>query len=301
MAEEGPLGPGSSPLALTAADGVRLRGALLPGAGRGTILLLQGRTEFCEKYAGVAQDFAARGFSVATLDWRGQGASARPVGHPRKGHVDDFAEFQRDLAALLAAAPVAAASGPRAMVAHSMGGAIGLRALLDGRLTVSAAVFCSPMWGLAQGRAVALAGRLMAGAAVALGFGRAYAPGGGDDSYAASDPEPNVLTADPARAAWLAALTRAQADKALGGPTFGWLRAAYAEMAALAPQRLRARAMVAVGGEEAVVSQPAIRARAARDGLALTEIAGGRHELFLETPARRAQLWAAIDGFLAAQ
>ena len=301
MAEPGPLGAGSSALALTASDGVRLRGAILPGGGRGVVLLLPGRTEFCEKYAGVAAECAARGFAVASLDWRGQGASARPVGHPRKGHVDDFCAFQRDLAALLAAGPVAAAPGPRVMVAHSMGGAIGLRALVDGRLTVSAAVFCAPMWGLAQGRAVALAGRLMAEAAVALGMARAYAPGGGDASYASTDPEPNVLTADPEQAAWLAALTRAHADKALGGPTFGWLRAAYREMAALAPLRLRAPAMAAVGGDEGVVSKAAIRARAARDGLPLTEIAGGRHELFIETPPRRARLWAAIDGFLADQ
>ncbi|PKP62749.1 MAG: alpha/beta hydrolase, partial [Alphaproteobacteria bacterium HGW-Alphaproteobacteria-8] len=132
---------------MTAHDGVRLRGAWLSGGSRGLVTLLQGRTEFCEKYAGVAADFAARGFDVATLDWRGQGASQRPVGHPRKGHVGDFAEFQRDLAALLASAPVAGHGGPRVMLAHSMGGAIGLRALTAGRLQVSAAVFCSPMWG----------------------------------------------------------------------------------------------------------------------------------------------------------
>ncbi len=295
---DAPLGPGSRALSLTASDGVRLRGAFLSGGARGLVLLLQGRTEFCEKYAGVAAAFAQRGFDVATLDWRGQGASQRPVGHPRKGHVDDFAEFQRDLAALLAAAPVAGHAGPRVMAAHSMGGAIGLRALIDGRAPVSAAIFCAPMWGLAQGRLAGLAGRALSAAAVALGMGRAYAPGGGDASYAASDPQPNVLTSDPDQAAWLAALTRAHADKALGGATLGWAHAAYREMAALAPLPLSVPSLVVAGGDEAVTSLRAMRARAARDGLRMVEIAGGRHELFFETPARRAQFWAAIDAFL---
>lgn len=299
---KGPLGEGSVALDLRAPDGVRLRGALLTrGDGRrGLALLLQGRTEFCEKYAETAAAIADRGFVVATLDWRGQGGSQRPVGHPRKGHVDDFAEYQRDLDALTNALS-GAHGAPRAMIAHSMGGAIGLRALVSGRLAGAAAVFCAPMWGLAQPWPVALAGRVLAEGAALARRGQAYAPGGGDASYAAGDPQPNVLTADRERAAWLARLTRDCADRALGGPTYGWLRAAYREMAALKPLRLSRPAMVAVGGDERVVSQLAIRARAARDGLTLVEVAGGRHELFLETPTRRAHLWAAIDAHLERQ
>lgn len=298
---EGPLGPGSHAVAFRAADGVALRGAFRPGGGRGLALLFQGRTEFLEKYAEVAGELAARGFAVASLDWRGQGGSARALTDPRKGHVADFAEFQRDVAALLAAPAVAALGPPRLLVAHSMGGAIALRALLRGALDPAAVVFCAPMWGLAQGRLVGAAGRALARAAVALGRGGAYAPGGGPVSYAETDPEPNVLTADPEQARRLGALTRAHADLALGGPTLGWLRAAYAEIDALAPLPLGRPAAVALGGEEGVVSQSAICARAARDGLTLTEIAGGRHELLFETPARRAALWAAIDACCAAR
>ena len=42
-----------------------------------------------------------RGLSVVSLDWRGQGLSDRLVEPRLKGHVGDFAEFQRDLDTLL--------------------------------------------------------------------------------------------------------------------------------------------------------------------------------------------------------
>ena len=46
--------PGSSVRRLTTEDGVALRMGFRPGAGRGIVLLFQGRTEFLEKYAEVA-------------------------------------------------------------------------------------------------------------------------------------------------------------------------------------------------------------------------------------------------------
>ena len=61
-----------------AGDGVRLRMAHWPAdAARGSVLLFPGRTEYVEKYAPVAAWLNAAGLSVLSLDWRGQGASAR--------------------------------------------------------------------------------------------------------------------------------------------------------------------------------------------------------------------------------
>ena len=47
-------------------------------------------------------ELIARGYSVATVDWRGQGLSDRLLADPRKGHVDDFASFDADLDAFMA-------------------------------------------------------------------------------------------------------------------------------------------------------------------------------------------------------
>ncbi len=262
-------------------------------------MLLQGRTEFLEKHAPVAQALAARGFAVASVDWRGQGGSARALPNPRKGHVETFAAYGLDLDALLSAPEIAAAAGPRLMVAHSMGGCVGLRALLRPDPGFAAAVFSAPMWGLAQGRALGRLARGLSRAAVALGLGGRYAPGGGDAPLTAQGFAGNPLTGDGDEFARIAALTAANPALALGGPTWAWVRAAYAEIDALAPARCPVPALVALGGAEGVVSPAAIRRRAARDGMRLVELPGARHEPLFEAPPLRARLWAEIDGFLA--
>jgi pimeloyl-ACP methyl ester carboxylesterase len=45
----------------------------------------------------VTRQLLARGFAAATIDWRGQGGSARQLKNPRKGDIDDFSLFERDL------------------------------------------------------------------------------------------------------------------------------------------------------------------------------------------------------------
>ncbi|MBU6474220.1 MAG: alpha/beta hydrolase, partial [Alphaproteobacteria bacterium] len=69
-------------------DGNRLRTAIFEAeAGRshrGVCVLLSGQTEFIEKYGEVIGELCARGFRVATLDWRGQGASRRALPDPLK-------------------------------------------------------------------------------------------------------------------------------------------------------------------------------------------------------------------------
>ena len=42
-------------------------------------VLLNGQTEFLEKYFEVIDELRGRGFAVAALDWRGQGGSGRLV------------------------------------------------------------------------------------------------------------------------------------------------------------------------------------------------------------------------------
>ena len=80
-------------------DGVSLRFARwAPPPGRkGTVCLFQGRAEFIEKYFETVRDLRARGFAVATLDWRGQGLSDRALRNSRKGYVRDFSRYDVDL------------------------------------------------------------------------------------------------------------------------------------------------------------------------------------------------------------
>ena len=103
--------PGDPPAAaraffVNAADGKRLRLALWPASepARGTLLLFPGRTEYLEKYHEAGADFAAAGWHVLGIDWRGQGLSDRLIADPRPGHVLDFAEYLQDVSALAGAA-----------------------------------------------------------------------------------------------------------------------------------------------------------------------------------------------------
>ncbi|HEX5665677.1 MAG TPA: alpha/beta hydrolase, partial [Hyphomicrobium sp.] len=85
---------------MIAEDGAGLRYARWPatrGPRRGTVVIAPGRGEFIEKYFEVVAELRRRGFAVAVMDWRGQGGSDRLLDHPRKGHVEDFAEYDRDL------------------------------------------------------------------------------------------------------------------------------------------------------------------------------------------------------------
>ena len=80
-------------------DGVSIRFARWPppSGRKGTVCIFNGRTEFIEKYFEVARELHARGFAVATIDWRGQGLSERLLRDTRKGHVTNFAKYVIDL------------------------------------------------------------------------------------------------------------------------------------------------------------------------------------------------------------
>ncbi len=66
------------------AVGARLRAARFAAAPdvpyRGVCVLLNGQTEFIEKYFEVIDELRGRGFAVATMDWRRPGRLGAAVG-----------------------------------------------------------------------------------------------------------------------------------------------------------------------------------------------------------------------------
>lgn len=273
---------------VTAQDGVRLRLALWAGrAASSTVLLFPGRTEYVEKYAPVAARLTAEGHAVLAVDWRGQGMSDRLLSDPRTGHVADFAAYQADMGAMTDAAAALDLPRPWHLLAHSMGGCIGLAALNLG-LPVRSAVFSAPMWGIHHPplpRPVVVG---LAGAARRAGQGPRPAIGsGGGGTFVLDAPfRGNALTGDAAQWARLVAEAGAWPHLTLGGASYQWIGAAMAEcrrLAALPSPRLPA--LIGLGALERVVSPAAIRSRAARWPEArLVELPGARHELMFESP-----------------
>ncbi len=300
---------------LSAGDGVRLRVvAWRPDAAglaacRGSVFLFGGRTEFAEKYFETIGDLLGRGFAVATADWRGQGLSDRLLddrhkGDRRKGHVDDFASFDRDLGAFMSdIAP--AFPKPWIGLAHSMGGQILLRGAHDHPEWFAGLVLSAPMLGLRfASPTVERLTRALVTYGTLAGLGSRYVPGGtakAADEVAFAD---TVLTHDERRYAIFQALIRAEPKLGLGAVTFGWLAAAFRSMAMTSGPAylagIETPTLIVGAAEDALVDRAALqRAAAGMPNADLVIVDGARHEILIERDEARAQLWAAFDGFAA--
>ncbi len=170
------------------------------------------------------------------------------------------------------------------MLAHSMGGCIGLRALM-GAHPFRAVAFSAPMWGIHMTVWKRPLASLAARLAPAFGLKTRYAPSTGPDTYVLTEPfEINVLTTDPEMWDYMAAQVRAEPRLALGGPTLTWLHAALVEMRALAGMPSPdLPCHVGLGGQEQVVDPGRIKERMRHwPGGTLEIFPEAQHELMME-------------------
>ena len=277
-----------------AVDGVRLRlGRWTHQGAQGTVLLLPGRTEYVEKYGRAAADLRARGFATVVIDWRGQGLADRPLADRMSGHVDDFAEYQLDFDAMVGFARAQGLPEPYYLMAHSMGGCIGLRALLRDA-PVQAAAFSAPMWGILIAgwmRPMAIA---LTTASRWFSFDDRYAPGTGAKTYVLTAPfTGNSLTTDAEMWDYMRQQALAHPELVLGGPSLGWLKAALGECHALTLLKSPdVPVITALGTQEKIIDVGPVHARMAiwpRGTLDL--YTGAEHEVIMERAAARTRFF----------
>ncbi|MEO1223566.1 MAG: alpha/beta hydrolase [Pseudomonadota bacterium] len=293
---------------LTLGDGARLRWYRWPAVGakdRGVLLLLNGRSEFLEKWDETARDFAALGFDVFSLDWRGQGLSTRPLPGTDKGHIDRFEIYLDDLGAFFDAvvAPSAGAR-PIVMVAHSMGGHIALRFLADRGPPVRALALSAPMINIRTGPLHRALVHLIVWLATRIGLGDRYTIGGGPFDPAREPFDGNVLTGDPARYQVRMDYFAAYPELRVGGVTMGWLDAAFHTAKKMAAkgylEGIHIPVLIGQAGQEALVDNHAMASAVERMPDARLLVFGdARHELFMEQDATRTPLMEAVDRFFA--
>jgi lysophospholipase len=282
----------------TGAGGIRLRAALFSAEHpRGTVVLSGGRSEFIEKYLEVIGELVARGYTVLTHDWRGQGLSDRLLPDREKGHADGFDPFAADFGLLLRAFEDRLPAGPRILVSHSMGGCLTALALAKGEVAADGAILTAPMFGIPFEHFWFI--RALVGAINALGGAKGYAPRGGRNAFSGMF-EDNVLTHDRARFERGQALILDHRDLALGPVTWGWLESAFVAQAWLARSPpLRALAMpftIIAAGEEKLVDVAAEKRFAGLiPGCRYVEIAQSLHEVMMETDDIRAIFWREFD------
>lgn len=289
-------------------DGVSLRyarWAATRGPRRGTVCLFGGRGEFIEKYFEVIADLRRRGFAVATMDWRGQGGSQRLLVNPRKGHVRDFSDYDKDLLRFMKDIVLPDCPPPFIALAHSMGGAILLRNAAEpgswfDRMVVSAPMIAFHPSKVGYPDAVA---RAYAETGCLLGLGTAFIRGGSDEPEGMAKFEGNPLTSDHERWSRNWSIVKVAPELAIGSPTVSWVRAAYRSCAKLQhlsfPARIQVPILLFAAGNDTIVSTEAIEDFGV--GLKVGThilLPGSQHEILQENDSVRQRFWAAFDSYL---
>ena len=131
----------------TSRDGTGLYGEWFDaGEPRALALVIHGYAEHCGRYREVANVLGRAGLSALSYDMRGHGRA-----EGQRGHVGDYREYLDDMdAALDELRDRGGASLPVALITHSNGGLIALRALSDATRAprkVDCAVLSSPFCG----------------------------------------------------------------------------------------------------------------------------------------------------------
>lgn len=290
------------------AVGADLRAARFPAApdvpARGTCVLLNGQTEFIEKYFEVIDELRARGFGVATMDWRGQGDSTRATKDTRKSFVGDFSEYDQDLDTLMnwIVTPMLGPGEKPVALAHSMGAHNLLRLLVRRPASFKACVLSAPMIAISfRGQREFL---VRAVTAFQMWRGR---PTDWVWGMEARDPHKvsfatQLVTSDPQRFERTQILLREHPDLRLAGATWGWLAAALTSMDWLRGQAASVTTplLVVGAGKDRICITPQTRAFAeAAPHAEYVEIKDAEHEIMMERNPIRAEFWKAFDAFMA--
>ena len=259
------------------------------------IVLLGGRSESYQKFRELIYDLCQQGYSVYSMDHRGQGMSDRLLNNLHKGHVEYFRDYVTDLKFFIDKVITPSQHSKKYLLCHSMGGTIGSLYLQNYHNDFTAAVLCSPMFGINFGqipRPVAnIYGRAMQLVNKLIHTESFYAPGKGDFSHAQF--ESNQLTHSPLRFDLFRRSYGFYPQTQLGGPTINWLlqslkacRQAIQYAANIKTPTL----VLQAGGDEVVLASSQQQFCYALSHSTNTEqpkepvlIPGAAHELFLET------------------
>lgn len=192
---------------------------------RGALVIVNGRTESYIKYAELIYDLREAGFSIYSLDHRGQGFSGRMLDDPQKGHVESFEDYVADLHIFFRTVVNERDHTRRLILAHSMGGAIAAIYAARHPESLDGMILSAPMIQINTGPVPQWVISFMASVLTAIGMGNAYVPGGRE-----YDPDSpfigNSLTGSRKRYEMMRMLISKYPQIALGSPTNRWLREA---------------------------------------------------------------------------
>ena len=264
---------------------------------RGQVVLLPGRGDFLEKYTPLAAFLNIQGYSVASLDWPGQGASGRLGRHPQAGHLGSYDEYT---AALQACSEFYALKDkPQVWVAYSMGAPIAMRAALEHIYPVKGLVLLSPMFGFTEMPEKVL--HILANTMCALGLTRRFALGEGPTNVEAWRVEDSQVSSSPEAFSAFRTFLQRHPDYLIGGSTWGWVKASldvFEELKRTDLGKLRVPVLLISAQDEVTVSREAQQLIARRLPHAELIELPGKHDLLLGEPKEIEKLFRRISAFL---
>ncbi len=269
---------------------------------KGIFLLLHGRSEFIEKYTGVANRLQNKGFMVVSPDWRGQGLSARETDNRHKGHIDSFNDYVEDLTALYSNI-IEPLKLPVYILSHSMGGHIALRFMSENPFRIKKAVLASPMIDIALPGLIYPLSKIISKQLSSTSFAKKYTIGSKDYSLKTVNFKGNNLSHDPFNYALLHDEIEKNPDLAIGGITWGWLNAAFESIEILKRDEvvhgIKSPILIISAQKDAIVSLKA-QERLSRQlpGCEFHIIDGAFHELMFEEPRVLDVFWSIFDRFV---
>jgi lysophospholipase len=270
---------------------------------RGSLLFLPGRGDHYEKYLETLAYYADAGLRVTAIDWRGQGESGRLLADPHVGHIDDFATWIADLQYFWSAWK-RETPGPHVVMAHSMGGQLAMRALVEQAMDPDAVVLSAPMLGIQTGGLPLALNHAFAKLMVKIGKGNDAAWKVSEKPMSPMEKRGKMLTHDDDRYEDEIAWWKSRPNVKLGPPSWHWIERAIASIRMLeAPGLLEAvktPILLLATTADQLVSTPRVIADSKRLPHAETLIFGkeAAHELLREADPVRDQCLARIDSFL---
>ena len=202
---------------------VELRTGMIDSAdAKGTVIVVPGFSATIEMTMREIVTINAGGYRVASIEYRGQGESYRPLANPEKGYVESYAQLGAELAEF--AEQVRIADKPLFFYSISKGGHITMRMAGEHKPDVTAYALIVPMIKVNTGNSDYSTVRTMAGLFHKLGLGTLYAPGqstwpNGELVFG----KPIPCNANPDTAQTQSALFAATETLRTNGVTMSWL------------------------------------------------------------------------------
>ena len=280
---------------------------LTPSASKakGRVLILPGFTEFIEKHQAQIDGFNALGLDTLTLDWPSQGLSTRLNPKTQLVHCKTLSQHIKALDVAMAETGFGDETLPIFVFGHSMGGHLALRYASNNPWIKGGDAVCanddatntSPWFDQSFIRFSCEA--CIGGWPVFFRQDKLQ-----DQLMARQFYALNPLTRDPEGYKLQFDWFIKNPDLRVTGPSFGWVRAAYQSCfkftgnpEILAAIKIPVQAHIA--GDEWVVDGAFSRKMLPHLGnVELYEYAKARHELMLELPQVRAEIWQKFKAFI---